>query len=393
VDALRRRGLLDQAASAAERPDVEEKDLGFAADGPRTLRVHLERRTPWLADLLAFMCFAPVPPKTVAALGEDWVRPDRVVTNGAYRIDSSTSLSVTFAKNPRYWDPGLADAPDRIVVEMSTEEVALDKFRRGTLDWLPREMIPADKLLDQKDLVTYDTWGTYFLRFNTAKPPFNKKEARLALAHALDRAAVAKAAGAAPAASLVPRGFPGYPEARGPKPDRAAAMDALLKATEFDLSKFPRVELLTTEGIRSQTMAEALADSLEKSLAIKVRVRAMKWQGYLRARAEGDFQVAISSWVGDYFDPLAFLEGWSKGAGTNDTGWSDDLFDGLLQKAARSGGKERLDFLAQAEERLLGEAPIVPIHTATDAYLARPGVSGLRPNLLGRFPLKAIRLK
>ncbi len=392
--ALRKRGVLEAALAADKRPDVEEKDLGFAAEGARTLRVTLERRTPWLPDLLAFMSFAPVPPKVVAANGENWMRPGRIATNGPYRFDSSTALTMTFSKNPAYWDASLKDAPDRVAVELSSEDVALEKFRAGKIDWLPREMIPAAKLAEQKDLVSYDTWGTHFLRFNAAKAPFDKKEARLAVARAVDRREAAKAAGATPAERLVPAGYPGYPAVASIGFDRAAAMDALLKASDFDVTKFPRVELLSTDGPRAQAVANAVAESLEKTLGITVRVKAMKWQAYFRAQAAGDFQVALSAWMGDYFDPQAFLEGWGKGAGANVTGWSDAAFDDLLKQASEAvDAKARLDLLAKAEERLLGEAPAVPLHTATDGFLSREGVSGLRPNLLARFPLKHVRMK
>lgn len=393
AEALRRRGGLDAAKAAAGRPDVREEDLGFEAIGAKALRVTLERRAPWLPDLLCFMSFAPVPRGAIAAHGEGWVRPGRVVTNGPYLFDSSTSVSLTFRKNPRYWDAALAGAPDAVVVELSSEEVALEKFRAGKLDWLPREQIPGAKLGEQKDLVAYDTWGTHFLRFNVAKAPFDRKEARVAVARAVDRREVARAAGAGPAERLVPAGIPGYPEVAGLGFDRALAMEALLKATDFDVSKFPRVELLTSESPRSTAAGKAVAEQLEKTLAVGVRVRSMKWPAYLKAIAEGEFQMALGSWTGDYFDPAAFLEGWTREGGGGSTGWSDAAFEDLMRRASGAAdAKGRFELLAKAEGLLLAAAPVAPLHGATDAYLAREGVTGLRPNPLSRFPLKHVRV-
>jgi oligopeptide transport system substrate-binding protein len=391
--ALRRRGALEAAKAADARPDVEEKDLGFEAAGAKTFRVRLEKRTPWLPDLLAFMSFAPVPPKAVAAHGEAWVRPGRIATNGPYLFDAATGVSLVFKKNPAYWDKALAEAPDTVAVELSSEEVALEKFRARKLDWLPREQIPAAKLAEQKDLVAYDAWGTHFLRFNAQRAPFNVKEARVAAARGIDRREVAKVAGAKSTERLVPAGFPGYPEVAPLGFDKAAAMEALLKATEFDLSKFPRVEILTNGSPKSMTVGNAVADQLEKTLAIKVRVRSMKWPAYVKAMAEGDYQIALGSWMGDYFDPAAFLEGWSKAGGGGMTGWTDERFDALLgEAAAATDAKARLELLAQAEAKLLGSAVVAPLYAAGDAYLVRDGVSGLTPNLLSRFPLKYVRV-
>ena len=390
---LRKRGAPDAARAAEARPDVEEKDLGFVAADAKILRVTLEKRSPWLPDLLTFMSFAPVPPKAVAAHGESWSRGGRIVTNGPYLFDASTGLSIVFKKNPAYWDKALADAPGTVVVELSSEEVALEKFRAGKLDWLPREQIPASKLAEQKDLVAFDTWGTHFLRFNVGRVPFDKKEARVAIARSIDRREVAKAALARPAGRLVPSGFPGYPEVAAPGFDKAAAMEALLKATEFDLSKFPRVELLTNESPRQMAVGNAVADQIEKTLAVKVRVRSMKWPAYLKAMADGDYQIALGNWMGDYFDPAAFLEGWTKAGGGGLTGWSDESFDALVaESAGTADAKVRLGLLAKAEEKLLASAVVAPLHTAGDAYLLRDGVSGFAPNLLSRFPLKYVRI-
>ncbi|HLF94587.1 MAG TPA: ABC transporter substrate-binding protein, partial [Planctomycetota bacterium] len=215
AEALRRRGALDAARAAEMRPEIAETDLGFAAVDARTLRVTLERRSPWLPDLLTFMSFAPVPARAIGAHGDGWVRPGKIVTNGPYRFDSATSVSLTFRKSAGYWDKALADAPDAVVVELSSEEVALEKFRAGKLDWLPREQIPAAKLAELKDAVAVDAWGTHFLRFNVARPPFDRREARVAIARAIDRREVAKGAGGKGTERLVPAGFPGYPEVAG----------------------------------------------------------------------------------------------------------------------------------------------------------------------------------
>src|SRR5438094_534411 len=85
---------------------------------------------------------------------------------------------------------------------------------------------------------------------DSRRSTLDRKEARVAVARAIDRREAAKVAGAKPADRLVPPGFPGYPDVAAPGFDKAAAMEALLKATDFDLSKFPRVELLTNESTK-----------------------------------------------------------------------------------------------------------------------------------------------
>jgi len=391
--AIRRRGGREEAREAEARPDVEEKDLGFEALEQRSLRVTLERPTPWLPDLLSFMCFVPVPQRSIEAHGEAWVKPGHIVTNGPYLFDAASPISLTFRKNPAYWDKTLSEAPGTIRVELSSDVVALEKFQQGKLDWVSREQIPSGELAQLKGAVRFDTWGTYFLRLNTAKAPFDKPELRAALAHGIDRKEIALAVGAPATERLVPSGFPGYPRVSGLGFDRAAAMEALLKETGFELSRFPRLEILTADVPRAVAAGELIREQLEKGLALHARVRPMKWPAYLRALAAGDFQIAVSGWMGDYFDPLTFLEGWTKGHPQNPSGWTDERFDALLRSAQSKVGKERLADLGAAEGILLAAAPLVPLYSSSDAFLASDRVEGLKPNLMSRFPLKYIRLK
>ncbi len=394
ADTLRRRGALEAARAAAGRPDVAEGDLGFSAADARTLKVTLERPAPWLPDMLAAMPFVPLHEKTLSAHGREWVAAGKIVTNGPFLFEGATLVSLALRRNPRYWEPRPEGAPARVVVEFSSEEVALEKFREGRLDWVAREQIPAEKAGGIREVVSFDAWGTVFLRFNAAKPPFDRKEARVAFARAIDRTAAAAAARSAPAARLVPAGFPGYPAVEGIPFDRAAAMEALLRETGFDLSKFPRVDLVAAEGNPSSSLAEAVREGLEKTLGVRVRVRAVKGPALYRALAAGEFDLALGGWRGDAFDPAFFLEGWSKGHPQNASGWADAEFDALLARAEKAGSaKDRLELLSRAEARLLSEAPVVPLACASDSFLAGPRIEGLRPNPMSRFPLKRIRIK
>lgn len=390
AESLRRRGLHDAAAAAVARPDATEADLGFAATDARTLRVVLERRTPRFLDLLSFMAFAPVPARVIEAHGGDWVRTLRIVTNGPYLLESATLMGAVLRRNPAYWDAAASAAPARVVVEFRSPEVALQLFREGRLDWITRDQVPPGP----PDLVRYDTWGTYFLRLNCAKPPFDRAAVRTGFARAIDRERLGAALQSTPVERLVPAGFRGYPEVRGLAFDRAAAVETLLKATEFDLSKLDRLELLTSDGLRWVAAGETLRELLEKALGVKVKLRTMKWTAYLKAVAAGEYQAAFGGWMGDSFDPSTFLEGWTPGHPNNATGWANADYTALLKAAGEEREEaRRLATLAKAEALLLAEAPVVPLYAAGDGYLVSPRVEGLRPNLMSRFALKHLRLK
>jgi oligopeptide transport system substrate-binding protein len=394
AEPLRRRGALGAARAAEARPDVAEGDLGFRAVDARTLRVTLERPAPWLLDLLAAMPFVPLHEPTLSAHGREWVKPANIVTNGPFLFEEATPFGMALRRSPRYWEPPPAGSPGRIAVEFSSEELALEKFREGRLDWVARERVAREKAQGTPGLVSFDGWGTVFLRFNAARPPFDRREVRAAFARAVDRKKAAAAARATPAERLVPAGVPGYPAAEGLPLDGAAAMEGLLRATGFDLSKFPRVQFLAAEGALPAAVAEALREGLEKTLGVGIEVRTVKGPALYRALSSGEFHLALGGWAGDTLDPLAFLEGWTKGHAQNASGWADAEYDELLARAGKAAGpKERLELLSRAEARLLSEAPVVPLYAVPDVYLAGPRIDGLRPNPMARFPLKRLRIR
>lgn len=391
--ALRRRKEETAAKAAEARPDVGEEDLGFVAVDPRTLRVSLERRAPWLPDLLSFMTFVPLHEKSVTANGSEWTEPGKIVTNGPYRLASSSLVNLKFRRSESYWDPRTRNAPAEIVAWLNSPEVALEKFEGGRLDWLTGEQIPDGKRAKVPGLVRFDTWGTFFLRLNVLAPPFDKAPVRRAVAQGIDRTAVAGKAGLSAARTLVPPGFRGYPERAPLGYDKAAAMEALLRAAGFDLATIPRIELLTDDAPRSVAAGEAVRAQLEKTLALRVRVVSMKWPAYRRSIAAGEYLMALDGWIGDSFDPAAFLEIWTTGHRRNTGGWAAEGYDALLREAAREAdAAARLATLAKAEELLLKEAPVVPLFHAGDVTVASDRVRGLAPNLMSRFPVKYLRL-
>ncbi len=392
--ALKHRGADDAARAAEARPDVGEEDLGFKALDDQTLCLTLERRTPHLPHLLSLMTFVPLPKDAVEKHGHDWIRPDRIVVNGPYVLESVSPIKLVLKRNPNYWDILAGAGPERVSVGLKSPQGALAAFAAGNLDWVAHEQIPPDEIDKNKHLLRSPSWGTYFLRLNTAKPPFDNPAVRLAFARAVDRAGIAEAARADKADLLVPPGFRGYPKVDPVPGDKAAAIEALLKESNFDLSTFPKINLLVPEGLLPNAAGERLRQSFEEALAINVGLKVMKPPAYLRSLQGGDYQMALGGWAGRVFDPAALLEIWTTGHTENATGWSDKEYDELIKTAAGEAiPRKRFELLSRAEARLLQAAPVIPLCTPVDVHLVGIRLTGLRPNLLGRFPLKHLRLR
>jgi oligopeptide transport system substrate-binding protein len=156
---------------------------------------------------------------------------------------------------------------------------------------------------------------------------------------------------------------------------------------------FPRLKILIASRETAATLAQALQAMWREALGIEVEIENKEWNAYLVATQELDYDIAYGGWIGDYLDPLTFLEMWTPGNGNNNTGWSNPEFVKLLQQSFQEvEAAKRFQDLNQAEAILMTEAPILPIAWQARNYLLHPSVEGWQPLLLSNNPYQFIRL-
>jgi oligopeptide transport system substrate-binding protein len=108
--------------------------LGVAAPDERTVEITLKAPTPYFLQVLVMEQAMPVHEKTVR-LGEDWVKPGKMVSNGAYVLDDWKPYShIRLVKNPNYWNAGQV-AIDGVVFD-PTDNLAtvLKRYRADEFD-------------------------------------------------------------------------------------------------------------------------------------------------------------------------------------------------------------------------------------------------------------------
>ena len=112
-------------------------------------------------------------------------------------------------------------------------------------------------------------------------------------------------------------------------------------------------------------------------LGATVTLESQEWATFLNTRKSGDYQVARNGWLGDYNDPISFLDMWITGGGNNDAQWSNAEFDSLIKQIKSSGDAEaRMEMMHQAEDIIFDEWMLCPIYYYVDIYMAQQTVPG-----------------
>jgi oligopeptide transport system substrate-binding protein len=381
--------------------------VGVRATDERTLVLTLEAPCPWLLSLTANPSWFPVHPATLDKFGAAdkkgtrWTRPENLVGNGPFLLKEWTPDSrVVTEANPRYWDAGrnkLAGVVFYPITSYATEEKS---FRSGQLHityGLAPDKIPVYRTESPGQLRIDPFLETFFLSFNTAKPPLDNARLRQALSLAIDRTAVTRDAlrgSVTVATEFTPPDTAGYTPAPALKTDFAAARQLLAEAGYPGGRGLPPLELQVKADELHKITAETIQQMWQRELGVTVTLAIVEQKTWLQRLNSRDFQISTTRWVGDYVDANTFLEMWVTGGGNNWSGWSEPRYDALVAEAGKTlDPVKRHDLQRQAEALLLDRLPILPVFHGTRVYLADPNVKNWVPNLLGQHRYQFIELK
>jgi oligopeptide transport system substrate-binding protein len=117
-----------------------------------------------------------------------------------------------------------------------------------------------------------------------------------------------------------------------------------------------------------------------RELGLDIRLVNQEKKTVYASRRSGDFQLVLGTWTADYLDATTFLDMWRSDSGNNQTGWADAEYDALANRAdTMVDPVARAAVLAQAENRVLDAAPIIPVYFNAHVYLIHPSVKGWQP--------------
>ena len=381
--------------------------LGFAAPDARTLVITLERPTPFLPALTAQPPWFPINPRVVQKFGRldqrgtAWTRPGNLVGNGPFVLSAwSPNARLVTTKNPRYWDAERTRLTSIIFYPTENMDVDERNFRAGQLHLsyeLPLAKVDGYRR-DHPDQLRLDPFlETFFLRFNVTRPPLDQPLVRAALARALDRDSLTRnvlRGSRRPAHHYTPPNCAGY-TARAQIPDDFAEARRLLAAAGYPGGQgFPKLDVQIRNDELHGKILEAIQAMWQRELGITITITPVEQKTWLQNQQTLNYAISTARWVGDFVDPITFLDMFVGHGSNNWTGWAHPAYDQLITAAALTPTPSaRYELLQQAETLLLAEAPIAPIFFGVRSFLIHPAVQGWEPALLGFHQYKKIYLQ
>jgi oligopeptide transport system substrate-binding protein len=382
--------LLDIVSGARDfrtgaNPDPESVGIRIAND--RTLEVELEFRATHFMRILCHHSFVVVHPDMLGR--ETWNEEDPFITSGPYVIESFGPEEILLSRNERYWDNAGVDIDELRLTFSDDSDSIVESFNNGEIDWV-RGGVDLSEVELQDTIVVNPLFSTNYFQFSARTEPFSDGRVRRALALLLPWDEIrSEELQYLPTANLVPS-IPFYPEVEGITAADSEEAFALLEDAGFPRGEgLPDFAITIPDGEVNALIAQTMADAWNEHLGLNCTLTVVPFRQYFSLLDSGDFVLSTMGWIGDFADPLTFLDMWTGVSNLNNSAYVNPEFDALIQLAMGQTGDERYVTLAEAEELLLHDAIVLPFsHSPSINLINLALVDGWFPNPLDVHPFK-----
>jgi len=380
--------------------------VGARAADDYTLVLTLEQPVPYLPAMVCHHSWYPLHRPTLEKFGRvdqrgnAWTRPGNLVGNGYFTLaEWIPHQYIRGVKSQTYWDRDKVRLNEVYFYPIESEDSEERTFRSGQLHVTSTMPISKIAVYEQAHSPAYHPHvflGTFFLRFNTLKPPLNDPRVRRALSLAIDRERFVRDVmhgHQLPAGHLTPPDTAGFTATTNVTLDLATAKKLLAEAGFPGGQGFPHLEVLYNTTEANRQICEALQQMWRTGLGVDIGLLNQEAKVQIETMRRLDYQIGRYAWIGDYLDPSTFMDLLLSDSGNNETGWKNADYDRLVIEADHSPDPVRRNELYQRAEQILAEeAPIAPIYFYTRNNLVRPEVKGWFGNLLDVHALKGVYL-
>lgn len=372
---------------------LKVEDLGVKALDDYTLEVILESPTGYLLDILTYPIFSPVRKDVIEANGDKWtLDPKTYIGNGPFIMsERNPDSKIVIVKNTNYWNKDSIIPTKITFVMMQDPTLAIAGIKEGTLDFSTK-VIEQDivRLKEENIVEILPYFATFAFGINADNETLKDTRIRKALSLAIDRNYIVDnivITAKSPASAWVP--FGAY-DVRGDFRENggnyidvskeaygsnvALAKRLMSEAGYPNGEGFPVLEYKTTPDLVYMQTAEAIQQMWKENLGVDLQISSMEWSAYQQMRREKDYQLIRTLWIGDYADPMTFLENYISYRSQNTSGYSNIEYDGYMNMARSSSDiSNRMIAMHKAEDLLIGKDNLlIPIYNPSNPVLVNP---------------------
>ncbi|MGH2631103.1 MAG: ATP-binding protein [Actinomycetota bacterium] len=358
--------------------ETDTSTVGVRALDDRTVEFRLAAPAPYFMSVMNRPDGGPQPRHAIEALGDGWTEPEQQVVSGAFAVADRSDGGLRLE---RRGDRNGERAGNVGAVEYVRARIgeALGPYERDELDLIVARYTPrlADLMsLDLPDATIGPAGWSGYLAFDHASEVGSSLDLRRALAHAIDRDALAAAM---PANLIVATGGIVPPALQGHTPDIAPRFDP-------DLAR----ECMARSGHEGPIGLAILDDDLpivepvmtSWRSVLGVTVDLLPWtleEIATMAPPRERAPIYFTGWLPGYADPEYFLRLlFHSQSRTNEGGFDHPPFDELIERARQErSDRGRLSLFHEADRMaVVDRVAVIPLVYGRSLAVVKPRVHG-----------------
>lgn len=378
--------------------EVTWDEVGVKVVDDYTLEVTMEQPTPYALFLFSFGTLAPINQRFYEAVGADLYSTEAqyFCTNGPFALTEwSHNDKIVMQKNDAWH--GAADVEvEEIDWKIITDaNAALSSFLAGDLDMVG---LDTGELIKQAEaagatIQSYTDGTSFYIYFNNNDQYLSNVNLRRALFNAIDEQKEIDTVWQNDNEPMTSFTAPGVSATDGtsfagkvgelyaPSRDQEKAKEYLATAlselgcTVDELSAHLSIDC----GDSATSIAEAsfYQEQWRQVLGIEVTVNSMITKQGSQNRKTGNYVMSITGWGPDYNDPNTFLDLWVTDGGNNQTGFSNERYDELIDLAAKETDLEKREsYFIECEQIIADQLPIGPAFWRAPSYACSDKIKG-----------------
>ncbi len=374
--------MLENGQDYALGRTTDADRIGVRALDDRTVEFRLAAPAPYFMSVMNRPDGGPQPRHAIEALGDEWTAVGKQVVSGPFRIVERTDELLVLERRPEYANVARTGNVRRAAMQRRGVEESLEPLARGDLEMISVRYTPrmADQVppTDVGSAVIGPAAWTSYLAFDHSNATTANVDFRRALAHAIDREALAeRVAGNMLVATggLVPPALQGHTPDIVPRYDPELARELLARSGASATIKLAAVE-------QWRPLVELIAAGWREVLGLDVDVPTWTVDDAWRLARPWEVLIApivVTGWLPGYSDPEYYLRlllhSESK---TNEGGFAYTPFDELIERARQErSDRSRLELFHEADRMAVADqVALIPLVYGRSMAFVRPSVSG-----------------